>query len=359
MSSQFENISTVRDRMKEGLSERIIGQEVVIDQVLVSLLAGGHILVLGVPGLAKTLLVRSISELLQLDFNRIQFTPDLMPQDITGSTLLDKSGESGSREFSFVPGPLFANMVLGDEINRTPPKTQAAMLEAMEEGFVTVMGRRHKLPDPFFVMATQNPLEQEGTYPLPFTQMDRFTFQVLMDYPQADEELDVVSATTSRIETPLDSVVSAEWLGEALAEVVKVDIPEFQIQRATRMVRATRPGEEGIPESTNELLSHGAGPRGVQAILTTARSRAALAERDQVTDEDLDAVIFPALRHRLGLSVHAEAEGMDPDQVLRKILEDSGDFSASGSESSEKAPGLWKSWLGKLADTTPPFRSEV
>ena len=212
MSSQFEKISTARDRMKEGLAERIIGQEMVIDQVLVALLAGGHILVLGVPGLAKTLLVRSISELLQLDFNRIQFTPDLMPQDITGSTLLDKSGESGAREFSFVPGPLFANMVLGDEINRTPPKTQAAMLEAMEEGFVTVMGRRHQLPNPFFVMATQNPLEQEGTYPLPFTQMDRFTFQVLMDYPKAEEELDVVSATTSRMESPLKSVVSIRFL---------------------------------------------------------------------------------------------------------------------------------------------------
>ncbi|MGB1071613.1 MAG: AAA family ATPase, partial [Planctomycetota bacterium] len=253
MKDQFENIASVRDRLREGLAQRIVGQEQVIDQVLISMLSAGHVLVMGVPGLAKTLLVRSISELLQLDFNRIQFTPDLMPQDITGSTLLDKTGASGSRAFSFVQGPLFANMILGDEINRTPPKTQAAMLEAMEEGYVTVMGERHRLPEPFFVMATQNPLEQEGTYPLPFTQLDRFTFQVLMDYPDAEEELDVVSATTSRTDSPLESVVPGNWLGEALEEVSRVEIPEFQIQRATRMVRATRPGEEGVPEATNEL----------------------------------------------------------------------------------------------------------
>lgn len=357
MNDQFENISSVRDRLREGLSQRIVGQEQVIDQVLISMLSAGHVLVMGVPGLAKTLLVRSISELLLLDFNRIQFTPDLMPQDITGSTLLDKSGASGSRAFAFVQGPLFANMILGDEINRTPPKTQAAMLEAMEEGYVTVMGERHQLPEPFFVMATQNPLEQEGTYPLPFTQLDRFTFQVLMDYPDAEEELDVVSATTSRIDAPLEAVVQADWLGEALGEVSRVEIPEFQIQRATRMVRATRPGEEGVPEATNELLTHGAGPRGVQSILSTARSRAALHERNTVTDEDLDAVVFPALRHRLGLSVHAEAEGIDPDQVLERILKESGEWKNTGVDTEYRGPGLWRRMFQHFADTTPPFKS--
>ena len=357
MTEQFENISSVRDRLKDGLSQRIIGQEHVIDQVLISMLSSGHVLVMGVPGLAKTLLVRSISELLQLNFSRIQFTPDLMPQDITGSTLLDKSGGSGDRAFSFIQGPLFANMILGDEINRTPPKTQAAMLEAMEEGYVTVMGQRHRLPDPFFVMATQNPLEQEGTYPLPFTQLDRFTFQVLMDYPKPEEELDVVSATTARLDSPLEAVVPANWLSAALGEVSRVEVPEFQIQRATRMVRATRPGEEGVPEATDELLSHGAGPRGVQAILATARSRAALNERNTVVDEDLDAVVFPALRHRLGLSVHAEAEGMDPDQVLARILDHAGDLRITGASHEDQSSGWWSRLFSQLADTTPPFKS--
>jgi len=356
LNGDFDNISKVKEKLTQGLAQRIIGQKEVIEQVLIAMLAGGHILVLGVPGLAKTLLVRSISELLQLNFSRIQFTPDLMPQDITGSTLLDQSGESGSRQFSFIKGPLFANMVLGDEINRTPPKTQAAMLEGMEEGFVTVMGQRHPLPQPFFVLATQNPLEQEGTYPLPFTQLDRFTFQVLMDYPDENEELDVVSATTARLDSALDSVVQAEWLASAMEEIQRVDIPDFQLQRATRLVRSTRPGEEGATELTTELLSHGAGPRGIQAILATARSRAALHMRRSVSDEDIDSVIYPALRHRLGLSVHAEAEGMDPDHVLEKILEQAGESAQVQTLAEDQEVGMLRKWLDRLADTTPHFK---
>ncbi|MDA9264833.1 AAA family ATPase [Planctomycetota bacterium] len=357
MSISFENISRIRDEITQGLATKIIGQEKVIEEVMISLLSGGHILVMGVPGLAKTLLVRSISELLQLEFSRIQFTPDLMPQDITGASILDRESSTGGRQFSFAKGPLFANMVLGDEINRTPPKTQAALLEGMEEGQVTVMGVRHPLPDPFFVMATQNPLEQEGTYPLPVTQLDRFSFQILMDYPNAEEELDVVSVTTAMNPGPLKPVVTAEWLREASLEVRQVQIPDFQLIRATRIVRSTRPQEEGAPEAARELLYHGAGPRGVQTILATARARAALNQRNTVTDEDIDAVLFPSLRHRLGLSVHAEAEGLEPDQVLIRILEESGDRPEETDSETLKQAGFFKEWLSKLADTTPYFRS--
>ena len=357
MIEEFENIATVNDNLTQGLAKRIVGQEEVIEQVLIAMLSGGHVLVMGVPGLAKTLLVRTIADLLQLDFSRIQFTPDLMPQDITGSTLLDQNQMSESRQFTFVQGPLFANMVLGDEINRTPPKTQAAMLEAMEEGFVTVMGQRHRLPQPFFVLATQNPLEQEGTYPLPFTQMDRFTFQVLMDYPNTNDELEVISSTTSKLESKLEAVVEMDWLGKAMEEIQKVEIPEFQLQRATRLVRMTRPGEEDCGEIASELLSHGAGPRGVQAILSTARARAALQQRRMVTDEDIDAVIFPALRHRLGLSVHAEAEGMSSDHVLKKILEHAGEASFNDIQVEQQEIGLIRKWLSALSDTTPRLNS--
>ena len=358
MDAEYQGIRHLRDRVMVGLSERIVGQKAVVEELLTAFFAGGHILVIGVPGLAKTLLVRTLSELLDLRFSRVQFTPDLMPQDITGTTILSSDEEQGERSFRFREGPIFANLLLADEINRTPPKTQAALLEAMEEGQVSVMGQRHSLPDPFFVMATQNPLELEGTYPLPITQLDRFTFQVALDYPQAHEELDVVSMTTSHLQGPLDPVIPRAWVTEALNEVQQIVIPDHLLERATRIVRATRPGEDDAPEIATELLSHGAGPRGVQAVLTTSRASAALDGRDTVSDDDLNTVLFPAIRHRLGLSVHAEAEGLSPDEVLFKILSAIGDRVEESTSSTNSEVGNIRRWLGQLSETTPLFRKK-
>lgn len=356
METENKSIVEIKDLILEGLSERIFGQEKVIQELLTAFFAGGHILVIGVPGLAKTLLVRTLSELLDLDFSRVQFTPDLMPQDIAGTTILTTGNEQGDRSFRFREGPIFANLLLADEINRTPPKTQAALLEAMEEGQVSVMGQKHRLPEPFFVMATQNPLEQEGTYPLPFTQLDRFTFQISLDYPEAPDELDVVTSTTARVRGPLASVVPKDWLKYALEEVRRVEIPNIVLERATRIVRATRPNEEGAPEVAQELLSHGAGPRGIQAILNCARALAALEGRNTVTQEDVNEVLFPALRHRLGLSVHADAEGLTADEVLAKLLATINDQAESVEDTQSQEPGFIQQWLGRLAETTPRFR---
>lgn len=356
MAAEYQGIPELRDRVLAGISERIIGQKAVIQELLTAFFAGGHILVIGVPGLAKTLLVRTLAELLDLEFSRVQFTPDLMPQDIAGTTILSADDDQGDRTFRFREGPIFANLLLADEINRTPPKTQAALLEAMEEGQVSVMGQRHPLPEPFFVMATQNPLELEGTYPLPFTQLDRFTFQVVLDYPQVEEELDVVTTTTSHLHGPLEPVIPKGWVDRALSEIQQVVIPDHILKRATRIVRATRPGEADAPEIAAELLSHGAGPRGVQAILTTARAGAALDGRDTVSSEDLNAVLFPAIRHRLGLSVHAEAEGLTADEVLLKILISIGDTVEESATSKPSEVGTFRKWLGRLAETTPIFR---
>ncbi len=358
MVVESKSIVEIRDLILDGISSRIIGQELAIREMLTAFFAGGHILVIGVPGLAKTLLVRTLSELLDLDFSRVQFTPDLMPQDIAGTTILSADNEQKDRSFRFREGPIFANLLLADEINRTPPKTQAALLEAMEEGQVSVMGYKHKLPAPFFVMATQNPLEQEGTYPLPFTQLDRFTFQITLDYPQADEELDVVTSTTAKIHEPLESVIPDGWLKDALEAVKKVVIPDHVLQRATRIVRATRPDEDDASEIASELLSHGAGPRGVQAVLNCSRSLAALDGRDTVTQEDLDSVLFPALRHRLGLSVHAEAEGLSADEVLKKVLISIEDRDEPTQEAPDGDGNFFQKWLGRLAETTPPFRKK-
>ncbi|MEE2883888.1 MAG: MoxR family ATPase [Planctomycetota bacterium] len=353
-----KSVVEIRDLIVEGLSSRIIGQKAAVQELLTAFFAGGHILVIGVPGLAKTLLVRTLSELLDLQFSRVQFTPDLMPQDIAGTTILSTDDGKEDRSFRFRKGPIFANLLLADEINRTPPKTQAALLEAMEEGQVSVMGQRHKLPDPFFVMATQNPLDQEGTYPLPFTQLDRFTFQIALDYPLADEELDVVTTTTTNIQGPLEPVIPEGWLRDVLESVQKVHIPDHLLRRATRIVRATRPNEEDSSEIAAELLSHGSGPRGVQAVLTTSRAWAALDGRDTVTNADLNSVLFPAIRHRLGLSVHAQAEGLTPDEVLQKILDSIDDRAEQTNSGKTSDNNIFRRWLGRLAETTPPFRKK-
>ncbi|MEE2858012.1 MAG: MoxR family ATPase [Planctomycetota bacterium] len=357
MDADYGGLAAVQQRIREGLSTRIIGQDSAIQQILTAFFAGGHILVIGVPGLAKTLMIRSLSELLDLQFSRVQFTPDLMPQDITGTSILTADSAGSDRGFRFRKGPLFANLMLGDEINRTPPKTQAALLEAMEEGQVTVMGRRHKLPVPFFVMATQNPLDQEGTYALPSTQLDRFAFQVMLDYPDASEELDVVSSTTARIEEPLQPVIPGSWITEAIEEIRKVEIPDWVLLRAIRLVRATRPGEEDGSDVARELLSHGAGPRGIQTMLTTSRALAALRGRNTVIAEDLDEVILPSLRHRIVLSVHADAEGLTQDDVIQRVRESIGDLDGDMPGIESRELGFLRRWLEKLSDTTPDFKA--
>ncbi len=344
-------------RLREGLATRVIGQEQTIRELLLCFLARGHALVVGVPGLAKTLMIRSLAELLDLDFSRIQFTPDLMPSDITGTSMLVKDESTGRREFRFRPGPIFTNLLLADEINRTPPKTQSALLEGMEEGQVTTMGKSHRLPPPFFVRATQNPIEQEGTYPLPVTQLDRFLFQILIDYPDSDTEFDIIATTTARLESPLAPVLSREEVRALLSLPDKVEIPAAITERAVRLARATRPSEEGTSTTTREFLSWGAGPRGVQAILAGARAAAVLGGRDRVEARDYEEVVTPALRHRILLSYHAEAEGITPDRVLHRIRKETGDKKGEAEETGSEGPSLWRRWLAKAADTTPPFRS--
>jgi MoxR-like ATPase len=357
METEYVGVAELQKRVRDGLATRIIGQDDIIQQVLTAFFSGGHVLVIGVPGLAKTLLIRSLAELLDLQFSRVQFTPDLMPQDITGTSILTSDVETGERTFRFRKGPIFANLLLGDEINRTPPKTQAALLEAMEEGQVTVMGDRHPLPSPFFVMATQNPLDQEGTYPLPFTQLDRFAFQVMLDYPGAEEELNVVSTTTARPESALQPVVPGAWLTRAIEEVEKVEIPNWALLRATKIVRSTRPAEEDGSEVAAELLAHGAGPRGIQTILRTARARAALQGRNTVIAQDLDDVILPSLRHRVVLSVHAEAEGLTQDTVIQRIRESIGDLDGQTPQVDQGEMGFFRRWLEQLSESTPGFRT--
>ena len=357
METEYVGVAELQKRVRDGLATRIIGQDDIIQQVLTAFFSGGHVLVIGVPGLAKTLMIRSLAELLDLQFSRVQFTPDLMPQDITGTSILTSDVDTGDRTFRFRKGPIFANLLLGDEINRTPPKTQAALLEAMEEGQVTVMGDCHSLPSPFFVMATQNPLDQEGTYPLPFTQLDRFAFQVILDYPDAEEELDVVSTTTSRPESSLKPVVPGAWLTQAIEEVEKVEIPNWALLRATRIVRSTRPAEQDGSPVAAELLAYGAGPRGIQTILRTARARAALQGRNTVIAQDLDDVILPSHRHRVVLSVHAEAEGLTEDTVIQRIRESIGDLDGDTPQVDPGEMGFFRRWLEQLSDSTPGFRT--
>ncbi|MBN1443121.1 MAG: MoxR family ATPase [Planctomycetes bacterium] len=308
------------DNLLSALGNSVVGQDDVVRQVLASLLAEGHALIVGVPGLAKTLLVRSLAALLSLDFKRIQFTPDLMPSDITGTTLIGADA-GGQRAFRFLPGPLFANIVLADEINRTPPKTQAALMEAMEERQVTAAGQRLPLPRPFFVLATQNPIEQEGTYPLPVSQLDRFLFQIDIDYPTEEEEFRVVQRTTSAYDAPLASVISRERILEMIARVRAVAIPLPLIDYASRIVRQTRPHREDAPAFVRETIAWGAGPRAVQSMLLAGKSLAFLDGRSEVSYDDLHAIVHPALRHRLVLTYHAEAESLRVDDLIDRVIE--------------------------------------
>ena len=308
-------------KIRNELAKVIIGQEKVIDQLLIAIFSKGHCLLEGVPGLAKTLMVSTLAKSLRMDFNRIQFTPDLMPSDITGTEVIQEDKTTGAREFKFLNGPVFANVVLADEINRTPPKTQAAMLEAMQERQVTVGMVRHELPDPFFVLATQNPIEQEGTYTLPEAQQDRFMFKVFVEYPNYEEEYRVAD-TTTRVEGSLvNEILSGDEIKIIQGLVRRVPVPPHVIHYALRLVRATRINEEeGVPDSMREFLSWGAGPRAVQFLLLGAKAKAVMDGRSSATVADVKSIVHPVLRHRIITTFNAESSGVTTDDVVDNLL---------------------------------------
>lgn len=315
-----EQLREGRERIERELAKRIVGQQDVIEQLLICLVSGGHCLITGAPGLAKTLLVSSVAQVFHLKFQRIQFTPDLMPADITGTEILEESRE-GRRAMQFVKGPIFANVILADEINRTPPKTQAALLEAMQEHQVTAGGRRFPLEEPFFVLATQNPIEMEGTYPLPEAQLDRFMFNVLIDYlPEADE-LAVVMQTTSRRPDPIEPLFGGEDVVLFHEAVRKVPIADEVARFAVRLASASRPGRDGVPEFVNQWVSWGAGLRAAQTLVLGGKARALLAGQSHVRSDDIRALAHPALRHRILLSYKAEAEGVTVEDVIDRLIE--------------------------------------
>jgi MoxR-like ATPase len=288
---------------------------------LVALFAGGHVLLVGVPGLAKTLLIRTLADCLGLSFNRIQFTPDLMPADITGTEVIQEDRSSGLRQFKFLPGPIFSQVVLADEINRTPPKTQAALLEAMQERQVTVGGVRHKLPSPFFVLATQNPIEQEGTYPLPEAQLDRFMFNVFVDYPDEEDEFEIVRRTTREALPPVETVMGEADIAELQQFVRNVPVADHVIRYAMAFARLTRRDQPGAPDFVRKYVSWGAGPRASQFLILAAKARALLHGRPCVATEDVRAVAAPVLRHRVMTNFTAEAESIRPDDIVRMLIE--------------------------------------
>jgi MoxR-like ATPase len=314
-----ERLTKGRSQIVAELSKVIVGQHDVIDQILISLLSGGHCLITGAPGLAKTLLVKSIARIFHLKFQRIQFTPDLMPADITGTEILQDTGEG--RRMIFVKGPVFANMILADEINRTPPKTQAALLEAMQEHQVTASGIRHSLEEPFFVLATQNPIEMEGTYPLPEAQLDRFMFNVVMDYLPEDEEVAVVTRTTSSMPAPIEALFTGEDVLRFHEIVRKVPIAEEMVRYAVKLAAASRPHQSTTPDFINEWTSWGAGTRAGQFLVLGAKARALLKGRAHVTVEDIQTLAYPTLRHRILLNYRAEAEGIIVESVIKRLIE--------------------------------------
>jgi MoxR-like ATPase len=319
-SAAIDRLQSARQKIIDQLAQVIVGQSEVIEELLISLFSRGHCLLEGVPGLAKTLMISTLSRALNLTFSRIQFTPDLMPADITGTEVIEENRSTGERAFRFLEGPLFSNVILADEINRTPPKTQAALLEAMQERQVTVGRVRHGLADPFFVLATQNPIEQEGTYPLPEAQQDRFMFKVFVRYPSFEEEFEVARRTTTTLVDSVEPVLTAEEILELQRIVRQVPISDHVIRYALALVRQTRVREHGVPDFVEEQLSWGAGPRGVQFLILGAKARALLQGRTHVACEDVQALAKPVLRHRLVLSFTAESEGVTPDQLIERII---------------------------------------
>jgi MoxR-like ATPase len=323
----IDELRATHDRMKTEMAKVIIGQDEVVERLLICVLSRGHALLMGVPGLAKTLMVNSLSKVMSLDFSRIQFTPDLMPSDITGTDILQETAE-GRREFEFVKGPIFANIILADEINRTPPKTQSALLEAMQEHHVTVSGRIMPLPEPFFVLATQNPIEQEGTYSLPEAQLDRFMFFVEVQYPDRDEERRIARETTGAATGEITPQVTGEQILKYQELVERVPVPDHIYDLAVDIVRATRPASGDTPEFCKKLVSWGAGPRAVQYLIRGAKARAVLQGSYLVRQEDLEAVAHPVLRHRIITNFQAQAEGMSSTVIVDQLLDQFRDASA-------------------------------
>ena len=313
------------NNLRKQVGRVIVGQDEVIELLLISLFSRGHCILEGVPGLAKTLMVSTLARCLSLEFTRVQFTPDMMPADITGTEVIAENKATGDREFRFLRGPIFSNVILADEINRTPPKTQAALLEAMQERQVTIGGKRHALDNPFLVLATQNPIEQEGTYPLPEAQQDRFMFKVFVSYPSFDEEFSVARRTTSTEHSEVDRVLSGEEIIKLQDFVRQVPISDHVVRYVLSIVRQTRIGEVGVPEFVTEWLSWGAGPRAVQYLILGGKARALLHGRSFVSTEDIQALARPVLRHRIVTNFSAQSEGITPDKVVERILEETPD----------------------------------
>ncbi|MEZ6063371.1 MAG: MoxR family ATPase [Planctomycetaceae bacterium] len=316
----LEKFRRHHDVMVEELHKVIIGQDDVIDQILAAIFTGGHCLLIGVPGLAKTLIVSTIAKLLDVEFRRIQFTPDLMPSDITGTNVMEEN-EQGRREFRFVEGPVFTNVLLADEINRTPPKTQAALLQSMQEHEVTVGQKTYNLPEPFFVIATQNPIEQEGTYPLPEAQLDRFMFNVVVDYPTLDEEERILEATTSGEKVDVRKVLSARSILYLQKQISQIVASPLIISYVARLVRATRPADAAAPDFVKKLVDWGAGPRAGQYLIAGAKAAAAMDGRPNISIADVRKVAVPVLRHRVSTNFQAQAEGMAPENIITKLIE--------------------------------------
>jgi MoxR-like ATPase len=335
-------LHAAQEQITRELGKVIVGQQHVIQQLLISLFARGHCMLVGVPGLAKTLMIRTLADALALQFSRIQFTPDLMPADITGTEVIQEDKLSGRRDYRFLPGPVFAQVILADEINRTPPKTQAALLEAMQERQVTVGGQKHMLPDPFFVLATQNPIEQEGTYPLPEAQLDRFMLQVWVDYPTEDEELQMVKRTTAEHHATVTATLSAEEILALTRIVRKVPIADHVARYALRLARLTRTGEADAPDFVREYVMWGAGPRASQYLVLGAKARAVLQGRYFVSHEDIQALAPPVLRHRIKVNFNADAEGITADDIVARLIAVVPAV-AEHEESSGKVPEVFRS----------------
>jgi MoxR-like ATPase len=317
----LEKLIAARDQIRSEVRKVIIAQDEVVDQTLISLFVGGHSLVTGVPGLAKTLLIRTVANVLDLSFKRIQFTPDLMPSDITGTDIIEEDRATGHRRLEFIQGPLFANIILADEINRTPPKTQAALLEAMQEGSVTIQGTTYKLPKPFYVLATQNPIEMEGTYPLPEAQLDRFMFNIKIGYLSEDDEVEVVSQTTSVQDFSFERNVTGEDILAFQRLVRRVPAAESVTRYAVRLVGASRPVSDTSPDFIRRWVNWGASLRASQFLILGGKARAVMMGRYNVSVEDVRALAYPILRHRILLNFHAESERVKPDDVIRRLIE--------------------------------------
>ena len=317
----LETLHESRDRFLSEIGKTIIGQTEVLHHILIALFCKGHTLIVGVPGLAKTLMIKTIAELLELNFSRIQFTPDLMPSDITGTEIIEEDHSTGKREFRFFKGPVFGNIILADEINRTPPKTQAALLEAMQEHKVTTSGTTYTLEEPFFVLATQNPIEQEGTYPLPEAQLDRFMFNLKIDYPSKEEEIKIVQSTTGDTEIDNNPILSRNDLLSFQNLVRRVPVAENVVSFAVNYVTSTRPGSDNAPDFIKEWIDWGAGPRASQYLILGAKAKAALDGRPSPDISDIRDMALPVLRHRILPNFNAESEGVSPDDILMKLLD--------------------------------------